>query len=464
VSARTLIPLVVAVAALAAPAASAGHGLTTGFNPDPALTSPAAQANPFWIDQARGDGAGVVRVNVVWAAVAPSSRPRGFKPTDPASPGYAFSKVDGEVRALSAAGLQVLINITGAPSWAEGPNRPAGARPGTWKPDPGAFARFAQATARRYDGRFPDPARPGRTLPRVRYWQGWNEPNLDTYLTPQWRRTKRGLKAASPSLYRSLLNAFYPAVKRVSARDVVLTAGMAPYGNPPGVSFPGGLRIPPLSFDRTLFAEPVHFDILAQNAYPIHGPLWHAFQPQDVSVADMYKVAALLHAGQRNGHVLPRGHKRLWMTELGWDSSPPSPGGVPVEQQARWYEQALYMLWRQGVDTVLLLQLVDAPPVPDYASSYQTGLYYVNGQPKPAATAFRFPFVAIRGRGGATGVWGRAPAAGKLRVQRLTGHGWRTVSTFKVRRQQVFERTIGRLGSARLRAVVGGQTSLTWSA
>src|SRR5436305_1954139 len=168
----------------AAPATSAARGLTTGFNPDPALIGPSAWTNPFWIDQARTEGAGLVRVNVSWAAVAPSSRPPGFDATDPTSPGYAFSTVDAEVRALSAAGLQVLINITGAPSWAEGPNRPSNVRPGTWKPDPAALAGFTQATARRYDGLFRDPSRPGAALPRVRYWQAWNEPNLGTYLTP----------------------------------------------------------------------------------------------------------------------------------------------------------------------------------------------------------------------------------------------------------------------------------------
>jgi hypothetical protein len=462
--ARRLIALAVALAATAAPSVSAARGLTTGFNPDPVLTASAAWANPFWIDQARREAAGLVRVNVSWAAVAPSRIPAGFTPADPASPGYTFSTVDAEVHALTAAGLQVLINISGAPPWAEGRNRPTSVRAGTWKPNAGAFGAFAQAAARRYDGSFPDPLRPGAALPRVRYWQAWNEPNLDTYLTPQWKHVRGRFAAASPGLYRSLLNAFYAAVKRVSTRDVVVTAGMAPYGNPPGVSFPGGFRIPPLSFDRALFTRPVHLDVLAQNSYPIHGPLWHAFQPQDVSVADVYKVAALLHAAQRARHVLPSGHKRLWMTELGWDSNPPSPGGVPVEQQARWYEQALYTLWRQGVDTVLLLQLVDAPPVPDYASSDQTGLYYVNGQAKPAATAFRYPFVAIRGRHAAARVWGRSPAAGRLVVQRLTGQGWRAVTAFTVARQEVFERSIGRVGRAPLRAVVGGETSLPWSA
>src|SRR5437764_12249229 len=132
--------------------------------------------------------------------------------------------------------------------------------------------------------------------------------------------------------------------------------------------------MPPLTFDRVLLSAPVHCDALAQNSYPIHGPLWHAYQPDDVSVADLYKVARELRAAERAGNVLPRGPKQLWVTELGWNSKPPNPGGVPIDQQARWYEQALYELWRQGADTVLLLQLVDSPPIPDYAAAYETGL------------------------------------------------------------------------------------------
>src|SRR5947209_12000350 len=117
---------------------------------------------------------------------------------------------------------------------------PSNVQPGTWKPSPTEFAQFARAAARRYDGSFPDPRNPTDDLPRVRYWQAWNEPNLDTYLTPQWVRTRHGFAPASPGIYRSMLNSFYTAIKTMGRSNVVATAGIAPYGNPPGVSFPGG--------------------------------------------------------------------------------------------------------------------------------------------------------------------------------------------------------------------------------
>jgi hypothetical protein len=177
----------------------------------------------------------------------------------------------------------------------------------------------------------------------------------------------------------------------------------------------------------------------------------------------VYQVAAELRSAERAGTVLPGGPKQLWMTELGWNSNPPNPGGVPLDQQARWYEQALYELWRQGVDTVLLLQLVDSQPIPDYATAYETGLYFVNGQPKPAATAFRFPFVTSRSSRTSVLAWGRAPGAGHLAIERLTGGHWMTVAGMNVGFHQVFTTTLSLRGRAALRAQVAGQTSLTWT-
>lgn len=457
------VVLVAVLAVMFAPAARAAGGLTLGFNPDPVLFGTSPSTNGFWINQARTEGAGIVRLNLGWSRVAPARRPPGFVADNPASPGYDWSQMDAQVRALAARGLQVLINITFAPSWAEGPARPANVAAGTWKPDPTLFAQFATAAARRYDGAFPDPDDPLVALPRVRYWQAWNEPNLDTYLTPQWIRTPRGFAPASPAVYRTLLNAFYAAVKAVARSNVVTTAGIAPYGNPPGVNFPGGYRMQPLTFDRSLFSSPVHLDVLAQNSYPIGGPLWRVYDPGDISVANVSEVARLLRGAERAGDVLPRGPKQLWMTELGWDSNPPSPGGVPIERQARWYEQAFYVLWRHGVDAVLLLQLVDSPPRPSYAASYQSGIYFVNGQPKPAAIAFRFPFVASRSTLDTVQAWGRAPGAGRLVIERFRDGRWQALVSLEVRRYQVFVKALALRGAAVLRAQLGGQTSLTWS-
>src|SRR4029079_11695110 len=117
--------------------------------------------------------------------------------------------------------MQVLITVFGAPTWAEGKNRPSSAPLGTWKPDPHALGQFAQALAKRYSGSF-------HGLPRVSLFEVWNEPNLSVNLTPQWV----GKKPTSPDLYRRLLNAFCLAVQQVAPGDTVIGGPTAPFGDP----------------------------------------------------------------------------------------------------------------------------------------------------------------------------------------------------------------------------------------
>ena len=82
-------------------------------------------------------------------------------------------------------------------------------------------------------------------------------------------------------------------------------------------------------------------------------------------------------------------------------------------------------MWRSGVSLVTWFTLVDSP-FPD--SPYQSGLYFVNGKPKPALEAFRFPFVALKA-GTSMRLWGRTPGSkpGRVVVERQ-GSGWRRIA------------------------------------
>ena len=155
--------------------------------------------------------------------------------------------------------------------------------------------------------------------------------------------------------------------------------------------------------------------------------------PDDAAVPDIFKLARVLYAAERAAHVEPAGPKQLWVTEISWDSSPPDPNGVPIAEQARWLEQSLYVLWRQGVDTVLWLQIVDSPPVPSYGTTYQAGLYYLDGTAKPAAQAFRFPFVTRRLNRGKVQAWGRAPRGGGLVIEQQRRGRWVVLRRLRVR-------------------------------
>jgi hypothetical protein len=444
--------------------------LTLGFSDEPVLSTGSAAGRGIWIDRAYAAGARLDRVNVEWASVAPATRPPGFDPSNPESPGYNWAPLDSAVSELIAHGIQVVLTIYDAPTWAEGPNQPRSFQPGTWRPSPSQLAAFATAAATRYDGHYANPAAPGHTLPRVGYWQDWNEPNLDYYLSPQWVRSGHRWLPESPSIYTAMENDFYAAVKRVSPLNYVVMAGTAPFGDPPG-----NQRMQPVAFYRTLFClsgrvaltptacpHPIHFDALDHHPYAIGGPTAHALNADDVSIPDMYKITRVLHAAERAHHVLPAGPKGVWATEFSWDSDPPDPQGVPIQRQARWLEQALYVLWSQGVTTAMWLQIVDSPPIPNYASTYQAGLYFLNGNAKPTLTAYRFPFVVTSLGHGKVLAWGRAPASGTLSIQRQAGSRWTVIRRLRARARQVFEVTLRLKGRATLRATVAGSTSLTW--
>jgi hypothetical protein len=343
---------------------------------------------------------------------------------------------------------------------------------GSWRPSARQYRLFAEAAARRYSGSFRDSS--GARLPRVRYWQAWNEPNLKLFLTPQWRRVHGHLVPASPGVYRPLLNAFYAGVKSVHRSNAVVTAGTAPFGN-----VPGGPSVRPALFNRTLLCvkgrrhprarhcpAPVHFDILAHHPYPFGEPRQTAGNADDVNVPDLAKLKRPLRVAIRAGNVLPRRRKPLWATEISWDTKPPDPTGVPVNVEARYVAGALYTLWRQGVTVVTWYLLRDEAPGPGYGKTIQSGLYYrgssvPNDRRKPAFRTFRFPFVAYTRRGVAQ-AWGLAPHHGRVTIQVLRHGHWRRLRTLRTRPGRMFFRPLRVSAGRRLRARQGHETSLSW--
>jgi hypothetical protein len=206
--------------------------------------------------------------------------------------------------------------------------------------------------------------------------------------------------------------------------------------------------------------NPAHLDILDHHPYEIGGPLQHALNPPDVSIPDMGKLTRLLRAARRAGTVVPRRTERLWVTEIGWSSRPPDPYGVPLMRHARWLEQGLYVLWRQGVSAVCWLLAEDPPGSPK--TNFDAGMFFSDGRPKPAVTAFRFPFVAARQDASTIRVWGRAPATGIVLIQRLSSRHWHTLKRLKTSEHAVFFVPLSLRGRALLRAREGAVLGLTW--
>jgi hypothetical protein len=425
---RMRVALLVLLFALA-PAATAGaRGLTLGVG-DGVFEGPDAGA---WLGRAEFSGARIVRLFVSWRTVAPNRPADAELPTDPA---YRWDPVDTAVDAAHARGLRVVIAFSSAPPWAEGPGRSRAAEPGSWKPAVSAVGDFAAAVARRYAG-------------QAQYVQLWNEPNLDTYLAPQWVKRGGHYRSFAPGRYRAMLNAAYPRVHAAGMR--LVTAGTAPFGDPGR----GGRRIMPVRFWRAVLSKQALFDVLAHHPYGVGGPGRKALNADDVAVPDIHKLVAVVKAARRAGHVTASAARRFWVTEISWDSSPPDPDGVPARKHARWLADAFHILWRQGVETIVWFQIRDQAPDPDYASTNQSGLYLRSGRPKLAQRAFAFPLTCRRA-GARVRVWMRAPHRGRVAVERRG----KVLRRVRVPASRIVRTSVPASGP--VRAVAGGDSSLS---
>jgi len=444
------------------PSESQAAEFQTGFA-DGVYQSPDQSTRDLWLDRTVDAKAGIVRVFVEWRGLV-SGRPAD--PRDPADPAYDFTAIDGAVRDSLARRLDPLLTTFVAPSWAEGQNRPSDAALGSWKPSPSALGDFAFALATRYSGGFPDPANPGQNLPRVRYFQSWNEPNLDIYLGPQWD----GGKNAAATHYRQMLNRFDAAIKAVHLDNRHVSAGLAPYGEEKG-----GARTRPLVFWRELFclnsrlkrtcSAKSHFDIFGIHAINTSGsPRTSALDPDDMSTADLGESRKILAAAERAGTALGKRHQ-TWVTEFWWESNPPDKAeGYPLQKQARFIEETMYLAWKAGATAAIGLQILDAPY--SHATRHSVtadGIYFNDGSAKPSARAFRFPFVARRATGKTVNLWVKPPSTGKVTVERKAHGKWRRVGSLSTGGDAIATGNVQLSGRVKLRAKVSGETSLPWS-
>jgi hypothetical protein len=463
--------------------AGAARGLDVGFA-DRLYEGPDSNR---WLGETKRVNADVIRVNMSWRQVA-FNKPD--HPRDPSDPAYNWDGYDTAIANAVANGFDVDLTVFWAPDWAEGPNRPSfeKAPPGSWRPDASAFGDFAHAVAKRYSGTYDPTAGSGSggagggggllpgilradgTLPPVRYFEAWNEPNLGTYITPQFA----GGHNQSASIYRALLNAFYDGVKAEAPNAQVVSGGTAPYGDPPG---PRAQKTGPLRFARELMCLnsklrrtkcPVQakFDIYAHHpinrAAPptAHGPLG-----DDVMIADFGDLRKTVRRAEQQHTLGTGGGHKLWANEVWWQTDPPDKDeGVPPKTQARWMQQALYMLWKQGASNVSFLQFRDDKhKAHEYTlDTYQTGVYTYSNRPKPSARGIAFPFVTDRKSKSRLIAWGKAPRAGKLVIQaNPKGRGgWHKVRKLHVKEGSVFKTSVHMRGPGKLRAQVGKSRSI----
>jgi hypothetical protein len=480
---RTLACAVLAVALAVAVAAPAGaQPLRTAVADAVAFYGPADQVREAFA-HVRAAGSSFVRIYVNWASIAPATKPAGFDPRNPADPNYRFATTDLQVTLARQEGLEPILSVNAAPPWAERGRKGTQIQypveePGAVNPDPVAYGDFAAALATRYGGGFGG-------LPRVRYFQAWNEPNLYEFLDPQYTDPPAGGSAhgvvstrgvpQSVAIYRDLVNAFGHAVHAVHRDDKVIAGGLAPFRDPLQYE----QAAPPLPFMRALLCltpanRPIarcpklDFDIWSHHPYTDGSPEHKALVRGDVSIPELPQMRRVLTAAARAGKISAGQRVDFWVTEIGWDSKPPSRGGVPLALHARFVSDGLYRIWQAGVSLVTWYEIHDDP-----TTRVVSGLFFACPRgpscdtPKPAFTAFRFPFVAYRQRGGVL-VWGRTPwgTPGRVIVEQQVRRRWRRLATLGTDRYGIFNRTLrGRFGGGDLRARLarGGSASVPFS-
>jgi hypothetical protein len=424
---------------------------------------------PAFLSRARAAGASEIRTTIDWDGTVGSNTPTPSEQSDPSYSGYDWADSDQRIQQIARFGLVPIVQIADAPPWAEDP-LPEGASPapkGGTNVNPGAYGRFAAAAARRYDGSSAD-------LPAVRFWDAWNEPNISLFFGPQFV----GGTPYSPSHYRAMLNAFADGVKSVSAANLVIAGDTAPFRD-----ITQGVQTVdsdwgPLSFMRKLLCvsptltstckTKVRFDVWAHHPYTSGGPLHHAVLPNDVSLADLPKMKAVLDAAYAAGHIRSaHGKPAFWADEFSWDSKPPDPRGVPMQLLTRWVAEGFYRMWLAGVTHVTWLQFADLPLSKSFN---QAGLYVgdpslATAKAKPILRAYEFPFVAYP-HGSTATVWGRTPAsnAQPVTIEQRVGGEWRRLSQVRSASNGVFRAAVTLAGAGDVRArLAGGGTSIPFS-
>jgi hypothetical protein len=329
-------------------------------------------------------GVGLVRYMVNWRQVAPT-KPRHA--TNPGDPAYDWTDLDAALGALHAHGTTVLATIVRTPAWASG-----GLASNAVPTSKYALAGFVVAVAKRY--------------PWLRLWEIWNEPNLQSFLTPN-----------SPQLYvQRLLNPAYVALHALNPANRVAGGATSPRSTSTGLS--------PVAFMRGMHAAHARLDAYSHHPYAVtRGETPFAFARgvcrYCTGVLTMANLPRLVREVQRDF-----GPKRIWLTEYGYETNPPDPKGVSWASQGRYVAEAAQRAAATPyVDLLVHFMLVDE----GRPNGWQSGLVSSTGQFKPGFNSFMLPIAVASRSGTRTTIWGQVrPGLGPrtYQLQRLTSAGW----------------------------------------
>jgi hypothetical protein len=442
-------------------------------NQDPAVRTKA-------LDDLKAAGVKSIHTVVLWNGLAPdptkASVPSGVDLSDPAAYNQArWDRIDGLVRGAQARGIQVLMSPSGiAPRWAETCNtfelRHYGREDGTCKPSPKLYGQFVTAVAKRYSGTFKDSF--GNTIPKVRRFSIWNEPNLNSWIAPQIIKVRGQKVSVAAKIYRDLVYAGTKALRANGHRsDQILLGETAPVGQ-------GSVRTAPAVFYQTLFCvnskgrklrgtvakqagckkRPKKLDVNGVAHHPygkraVQNPTAKQ-RSTDITTSNLGTLSRVLKQGVHN-RLLKASATGIYITEFGISSRPPSKSGygVSLSKQAEWINEGEYIAFNnRKVKGFTQFQLEDDTALATKA--FQTGLKFAGGRNKTAWSAYLVPLF-VQNKGKRLIVWGGV--RGKSGTVAIF-NGKRKVRTARLRRGYFKTTVAKRKGSWQLQYTSGGTT------
>jgi hypothetical protein len=146
----------------------------------------------------------------------------------------------------------------------------------------------------------------------------------------------------------------------------------------------------------------------------------------EITAGVVSRLTKILDQAGRAGRVpskLP-----VYYTENGWQTNPPDQTfGVLPEQQARYMNQSDYMAYGNSrIKSVAQYKIIDDAN----DGSFQSGVRFLDGSPKPAYTAYQLP-IWVTKKGSGVSVYGQVrPGADRAAVQVEIQHAASSTSGF----------------------------------